>query len=201
MSSDVTFVDAAALDALVDPFPDDGPGIRFLDHDAVTPADAQRFSTTFGYLWEMARQEPSPLVSGAATRLMLTTLLDVCPNTHGPEPTSSDSRDAHPEVLKRAIAWIDSHASEDFSIADVARAARVGVQAVQLAFRRHLDMSAGQYVRRIRLHHAHDELAASDADTVSVAEVAKRWGFADVEQFVMQHRMVFGEDPQCILER
>jgi AraC-like DNA-binding protein len=103
-----------------------------------------------------AHREPVTAGSGGVT--VAATALAVFPNTAMGEPTIEDRRDAHRGTLRRAMAFIEAHADQDISIADIARASNVSTRAVQLAFRRHLDTTPTAYLRRVRLDHAHRDL-------------------------------------------
>jgi hypothetical protein len=65
-------------------------------------------------------------------------------------------------------------------------------RAVQLGFRRHLNTTPTQYLRRVRLAHAHDALKAADPDTDTVGAIARRWGFADPGRFKRMYRDAYG---------
>jgi AraC-like DNA-binding protein len=74
----------------------------------------------------------------------------------------SRSRDTTPLLLRRAIAFIEEHADTDIGVADIARASYVTPRAIQLMFRRHRDCTPMEYLRRVRLHHAHQELLGAN---------------------------------------
>ncbi|WP_211269144.1 helix-turn-helix transcriptional regulator [Saccharothrix syringae] len=54
---------------------------------------------------------------------------------------------AQPDTLRRAIAFIESNAHRDISVADIAAAGFVTVRAVQPAFRRHLGTTPMAHLR------------------------------------------------------
>ena len=97
--------------------------------------------------------------------------------------------------MRRAITFVDEHAHEEVSLADIAAAARVTIRAVQLAFRRHLDTTPSEYLRRVRLDHAHRDLLAADPAHDSVTAVAYRWGFASSSRFAAYYRQAYGLPP------
>ena len=141
----------------------------------------------------------SPLLIGAAGRLLVATALAVFPNTAVAAATTGDSRDAHNATVRRAVTFIHEHAPEDITVADIAAAAHVTARAVQLAFRRHLDTTPTEYLRRVRLEHAHRELLAADPARESVTAVAYRWGFASPSRFAARHRAIYGILPSQAL--
>ena len=141
----------------------------------------------------------SPLIIGSAGRLLAATALAVFPNTALPGRGARDRSDASPATLRRAIAFIDEHAHEDVTGAEIAAAAGVTIRAVQLAFRRHLDTTPLGYLRRVRLYYAHRQLAAADPRHESVTTVAYRWGFANSSRFAAYYRQAYGVLPSHTL--
>ena len=136
---------------------------------------------------------------GSAARLLAATVLTVFPNTAVTEPAASDGRDARPQTIRRAVAFIDEHAHEDITVADIAAAAFVTIRAVQLAFRRHLNTTPLDYLRRVRLDCAHRDLLAADPSYESVTAVAYRWGFPSTSRFATYYRRAYGVPPSHTL--
>ena len=134
-------------------------------------------------------------------RLLAATVLTAFPNTALTDPAIEDRRDAHPATLRRAVAFIDEHAHTDVTTADIAAAAHVTIRAVQLAFRRHLDTTPTEYLRRVRLDHAHHDLLAADPTRDSVTATAYRWGFPSPSRFAAYYRAAYGVPPGETLRR
>ncbi len=105
------------------------------------------------------------------------------------------------DTTGRAIAFIEERAHDDISVGDIAAAAFVTVRAVQLAFRRHLDTTPLNYLRRVRLEHAHDALLSADPDRNTVAEIAAAWHFANASRFSAYYRVAFGVAPAQTLRQ
>lgn len=137
-----------------------------------------------------------PLVVANAARLLVATTLATFPNTTLAGTAAADRRDAHPQALKRAIAFIEDNATRNITAADIARAARVSIRATQLAFRRHLDMTPMAYLRRVRISCAHADLCARDG---SVTAIAARWGYARPSVFAAHYRAAYGVSPSQTL--
>ncbi|GAB7051402.1 AraC family transcriptional regulator [Catenuloplanes indicus] len=101
-----------------------------------------------------------------------------------------------PGAVRRAIAYLEEHAAEATTLADVAAAARTGPRGLQAAFRRHLDTTPMAYLRRIRLERAHRELQAADpAQGATVGAIARRWGFTHLGRFAAAYRDEYGTSP------
>ena len=160
----------------------------------VSPEAAASWRRTLNYIGAMLRGDPAvaeaPLVIGSLSRLLAGLLLATFPNdTVGPPP-GRDEHDARSvTALRRAVAFIDASADLGIGIGDIAAAAGMSRRAVQLAFRRHLDTTPTDYLRRVRLDGAHRELlGASGGDLLTVTEVAYRWGFSSPSRFAERYR-------------
>lgn len=99
-----------------------------------------------------------------------------------------------PRALRRACDYIEAHLTEAVAIADVARAASVGVRALELGFAKHLSQSPSRYIRNRRLDAARQDLSLSRARR-RIADVALKWGFSNAGVFAKDYRERFGELP------
>jgi transcriptional regulator GlxA family with amidase domain len=140
-----------------------------------------------------------PLLIDCAAQTLAAATLAAFPNTALTEPTIEDRHDASSTTLRRAMAYIDTHAADEICLSDIADSAHVSVRAVQLAFRRHLDTTPMAYLRRVRLDHAHRALVAADPRHATVASVAARWGFANHSRFTAVYRETYGVLPRTTL--
>jgi len=180
--------------------------VRVLGHRPVSGPAALQLRHTIGYVRDHVMAAPeaerAPLVVSAATQLLAASVLQAFPSSAATDTTAEDRRDANPGTLRRAIAFIDANPDIDIGIADIARAARVTPRALQLAFRRHLDTTPLAYLRRVRLHHAHQDLAqASRGDGTTVTTVSYRWGFPSPSRFAASYRAAYGVPPSDTLRR
>jgi AraC-like DNA-binding protein len=173
------------------------PGWEFSSSEPAN-GGAQHWRDAAHYVDELLSDpeaELAPLVIGSAARLLAATALAVFANTAVTEPSDRDRRDAHPQTLRRAVAFIEEHAHQNISAADIAAAACVTTRAVQIAFRRYLDTTPLEYLRRVRLDRAHHELLAADPARDSVTAVAYRWGFSSPSRFAARYRQAYGVPP------
>jgi transcriptional regulator GlxA family with amidase domain len=141
-----------------------------------------------------------PLVAAQLAELMAATALAAFPNTTMRSDHLRSPGGVAPAVVRRAVQFVDAHASLPITVTDIARAAGVGPRALQLAFARHLGCSPTAYVRRVRLECAHRELQAADPTTGdTVAAIAARWGFAKPDRFAAAYRAAYGAPPSHTL--
>jgi AraC-like DNA-binding protein len=208
-----TVADADAETAVIDPalpneLAETAPGptprpVRLTGYEPVSPQAAAQWCATYAYVRDTVLASPDAagqsLVATSAARLLAATALAVFPNNALTDPTTGDRHDASPPALRRAVAFIEENAHRNITVADIAAAAFVTIRAVQLAFRRHMDTTPMQYLRRVRLAGAHQDLMAADPDRRTVTAVAYRWGFPSPSRFAAAHRRAYGVHPSHTL--
>jgi AraC-like DNA-binding protein len=201
----VVTVRVDALRAAADRDPDT-PAPSFTSVRALSAGHARAWRRTVGFVATTLREDEgvvaSPLIVGAAERLLAELVLAIFPNDALLAPTPRDWADARsPATLRRAIGFIEANADRDIGIGDIAGAARVSRRAVQQTFRRHLDTTPTAYLRRARLDAAHRELVEAEPGALTVTEVAYRWGFCSPSRFTERYRAAFGTTPSETLRR
>ncbi|ROS76022.1 AraC-like protein [Curtobacterium sp. PhB130] len=97
--------------------------------------------------------------------------------------------------LRRALEFVHAHANEPIGTPEIAAAAGLSPRGLQQSLRRHLDQTPGDLLRQVRLDGAHADLRHADRDEVSVAEIARSWGFGHLGRFSAAYRSRFGELP------
>ncbi len=108
---------------------------------------------------------------------------------------AADVRSA-PTAVRRAVAYLEEHASGAITVPDVAAAARVSPRSLQALFRRHLGVTPLAHLHAIRLDAARRDLLGAAGSTPStVHEVAARWGFGNSGRFARLYSERFGERP------
>ncbi|MGW7072290.1 helix-turn-helix transcriptional regulator [Streptomyces sp. NPDC054855] len=198
----VTALDPVLLHDTLGTPTEDRTQLNFFELQAPDPAAAQLWQATTSFVsHRLDGMETVPaLLSGQMARLLATTMLALFPH-QPPEHRRIDSTDATPATLLRALAYIDSHAHQDVTLTDIARAAYASPRAVQEAFRRHRGTTPLAYLRRARLEHAHRDLEAATPDTSTVTRIAAHWGFAHTSRFAGHYRSAFGQSPGMTLRQ
>jgi transcriptional regulator GlxA family with amidase domain len=94
------------------------------------------------------------------------------------------------------VAFIDEHAGQPVTAADIAAAAGVTPRALRYAFRRRYNITPAQYQWQVRLERARLELLSADPrDGVTVAGIARKWGWASPSLFTAAYRQRFRAEP------
>lgn len=142
----------------------------------------------------------SPVMAHELTRMAAAVMLDTFPNTAMTAGYAAGPGWAPSAAVRRAAAFIEAHADQSLTLADIAAAAGVTGPALQSAFRRHYDTTPVGYLRQARLERAYTELQdAEPATGVTVAAVARRWGWTSPSQFTTAYQRRFGEPPSRTL--
>jgi AraC-like DNA-binding protein len=143
--------------------------------------------------------EASPLLQAEMGRLGAIALMELYPQQGSPLPDELLlPRNAH---VRAAIEHVHAHVQLPLTSVDLAEVAHVSVRALQQAFQKHVGTTPNGYIRALRLDRIREELLVSDPHGASVAEVAKRWGFAHAGRFAAAYAEKFGEYPSETLER
>jgi AraC-like DNA-binding protein len=181
-------------------------GLRFLAARPVAPGYAHTWTATASmvrdYLHSPDDPVSHPLVHQQLVDAVVAAALSVFPNTamlRGYVPGPGDTR---PTAVRRAVAYIDAHASLPITLTDIAGASGTTAWALRAAFRRHLRTTPMAYLRRVRLDGAHQDLrAASPGRRSGVLEIAARWGFGRLDGFTAAYLAEYGCLPSVTLER
>lgn len=178
--------------------------VRFDSNRPLSSTAHRHWSDTFAYirrtLDRLSASPAAPLLTTELARLLAVTALDTFANTtmtrhHLPGPGQ-----VQPAALRRAVAYIDSHAHQPITVTDIAAAAGTTSRALQYAFRRHRGTTPLNLLRQVRLERAHHELLHADpsrGDTV--AAIATRWGFTSPGHFATTYQRTYGQPPSRTL--
>lgn len=138
-----------------------------------------------------------PLIVAGLAPLLAGALLECYPSAVTEQDLANEP--ALSESVKDAVSFIHRHAAGDVSINDVAAAVHLTPRAVQYLFRRQLGSTPTEYIRRVRLNRAHQELLAGAPSNTTVTEIAQRWGFAHPGRFAVLYRQTYGQSPHTTL--
>jgi AraC-like DNA-binding protein len=194
-----------------------GASYSGLDPASITFSDAAPVSAALAGYWSRLSNHlhdeviasdalmAEPLVRANVFHQLASALLATFPNTALAaltDPLSNGGGGAEPATVRRAVDFMDAHAHEDVGLTEIAEAARIGARSLQLAFRRHRDMTPLEYLRRVRLEHAHRDLRDGDPTRGDRVEtIAARWGFAHPGRFSVVYREHYGRSPSATLRQ
>jgi AraC-like DNA-binding protein len=194
--------DSGLLDQVAATAPGDpSEHVRLTGDRPVSPGATRQLRSMIAYLYDHVLADPAmaeaPLVVSNVSQHVAACVLSAFPHNALLEPSARDSRDAHPATVRRAIAYIDAHAGEPVTLADIAAAVGTTARAVQAGFCRHLGTTPMGYLRWVRLDGAHRDLQAADPTSgATVAAIAARWGFRPMGRFTSFYQEQYGALPQ-----
>ncbi|MFD4191837.1 AraC family transcriptional regulator [Amycolatopsis thermoflava] len=110
-------------------------------------------------------------------------------------------RPAPPRLLCQAVDIIEAEPRGAHTPSSLAQRVGVGVLDLEAAFLTCRGVAVRDYVRNVRLKGAHLRLAAGDPATIRPDEVARQWGFVDLQAFDARYVTLFGESPRETLAR
>jgi AraC-like DNA-binding protein len=180
-----------------------GQPVRLMDSAPLSPAANTLLVDAIDYVKHgvlaNAHAASSPLLSGALTDYLVTAVASGF-QMEMPEVRSLVRRPQSSEVLvRRAVAFIDDNAHTQISAADIAAAANLPPHVLEMMFVQQQGCSPMQYVRRVRLNHAHHDLVEADPSTTTVGDVSRRWGFSSSSRFAIAYRLAYGRSPAATL--
>jgi AraC-like DNA-binding protein len=179
--------------------------VGFPLHQPLCFAPALDLSSTSGAAWrrlwnyvlrelEMSGPVRSPTLRDSETaRLLMSTVLSVVPHNYSAALEGALQEDC-PRFLMRAEAFMRARAGNPPTLAQIAAAAGVATRTLHKAFVRHRGRSPLRALRAMRLEGARSDLL-TESPTMSITEIALRWGFTELGRFALEYRQRYGELP------
>lgn len=176
--------------------------IQFLSSRPRSDAAVRAWRAALDYVTDSfasAETAKHPRIVAAAGQLLAAAVLECFPsNATAGQDRLSDP--LVPKAVRTALSFIHRHAGSDIGVKDVAAEVHLTPRAVQYLFRQQLDTTPTEYLRRVRLHRAHQDLLSGHRTNTSVGEIAQRWGFAHTGRFAVLYRQTYGESPHTTLK-
>ncbi|MGE0217852.1 helix-turn-helix transcriptional regulator [Mycolicibacterium sp.] len=197
---DLTMFDTALLDRVAATPGAEGGHVRLIGHRPLSAQAQRQLDAAIDYVDTVVHDDAGPtvLVESTTASMLAAAVLAAFP-TSAATDDDADRVGAGPALLRRAITFIEGSADRDIALADIADNVHLTPRAVQYMFRRHLDTTPMEYLRRVRLDHAHRELLDADPGTTTVQMVASRWGFGHPGRFAAMYRQAYARRPSDTL--
>jgi AraC-like DNA-binding protein len=111
------------------------------------------------------------------------------------------ARSIGPTSVRRADEYIEQHAHEPLTVAQVASSAGVSIRALQQGFKRSLGATPHQIIQHTRLERAHHDLVNASAEETTVASIGAKWGFPHAGRFAALYHARYDTYPSATLRR
>jgi AraC-like DNA-binding protein len=107
----------------------------------------------------------------------------------------------HARIMARFEEVLAEDLSRPLAMPELCALIAVSDRTLRLCCAEFLGMSPTQYVLLRRLKEVRRELRDANLNMVSVAEIAHRFGFAELDRFAQSYRATYGETPSATLQR
>ena len=104
-------------------------------------------------------------------------------------------------IVKTAQDFVMEQQGEGYSVTDLCEVTSTSERTLQYAFRKILDMTPIEYLIRLRLHRAHQDLRAADSESTTVSKIAVNRGFWHFGEFSIAYKNCFDEMPSETLNQ
>ena len=124
--------------------------------------------------------------------LLLLTLLREAKNPSGGKLQTSNAVHSENEIIRQAQIFISTHIREKLSVPLVARQVDVSPSYLTALFHKNLQISPGEYIRRIKLQESKQMIREND---LNFTEIAAALQYSTVHHFSRQFKEKFGITP------
>jgi AraC-like DNA-binding protein len=146
----------------------------------------------------MSENQPGPLQHPLAAlhleQVLMGSLLLAQPHNYS-AALSSPVSSAGPRPVAHAVDLLRAKPEHAWTVSELAGDVNVSVRSLQEGFRRSMSTTPMAYLRELRLEQIHRELSDAEPGTVTVTEVAARWGITNFGRFAASYRRQFSEKP------
>lgn len=142
----------------------------------------------------------SPLMLASMEQMVATSLLLSQRHNYFDELNSSKGPIV-PRFVRRIEDYIEAYADQPITVADMAAHAGVSTRSLFAGFKKFRNTSPMLQLRYVRLQNVRRDFLERGHESVSVTEVATRWGFMHLGRFAEQYKRYFGESPSDTLKR
>ncbi|MDZ5144699.1 helix-turn-helix transcriptional regulator [Microbacterium testaceum] len=181
---------------------DDDLSVRFAGTGPVSRRLRDYWLATVRWSLTQAPLMTEPLVRAHVRRTLAIATLEAFPLAGDPRERRASAIE-QASIYTSATSWMDDHASLPVTVNDVARAVGSSVAGLRRSFAANGQLSATpeEYLSTARVSAAHADLVGADPTSVTLRDVAARWGFTDTAAFVEAYRAAYRVDPRRTLER
>ena len=122
---------------------------------------------------------------------LLLTLLRQLP---APQPAlqSSAALNGENQVIRRAQQYVAAHVFEKLSVPELAQSCQVSPSYLSFLFQKHLQISPGEYIRRIKLQQSKHMIREGNQNITQIAEALQ---YSTIHHFSRQFKEKFGMTP------
>jgi AraC-like DNA-binding protein len=141
-----------------------------------------------------------PLVALHLEQVLMGALLLAQPHNYS-AALSSPVPSAGSRPVARAVELLRASPEHAWTVSELAGDVNVSVRSLQEGFRRSMSTTPTAYLRELRMEQIYKELSDAEPGTVTVTQVAARWGICHFGRFAASYRRHFSENPSDTMRR
>jgi AraC-like DNA-binding protein len=166
-----------------------------------TVSSAGELLRLHGQACRLVKSNPDAIVHKEVTRALEQELLRALVNCLNGEEAVCEQQisKSYAEIMIRFEDYLGSHCHQQISMLELCAAIDVVERTLRIRCSKSLGLSPGNYARLRRLNLVRNALRRADSTSVTIAEVAKRYGFFELGRFSGTYRAIFGEPPSATL--
>ena len=135
-----------------------------------------------------------PLAAQRLEQVLMESLLLAQPHNYSADLSSPASPAGHRPVA-HAVELLRTNPEHPWTVSELANAVTVSVRSLQEGFRRSMSNTPMAYLRELRLEQIRKELTDAEPGTVTVTEIAAKWGITHFGRFAASYQRQFSEKP------
>ena len=108
--------------------------------------------------------------------------------------------DSNNRVLRSVVTYVHENYNKDISVKEMAAQAEISERYLRRVFARHLDCSPNQYVSKVRIERALQQLSSA-TNSYSIKEICYMCGFKTPQYFTKVFRQIVGMTPREYLRK
>ena len=141
-----------------------------------------------------------PLAAQRLEQVLMESLLLAQPHNYSADLSSPVSPAGHRPVA-HAVELLRANPEHPWTVSQLANAVAVSVRSLQEGFRRSMSNTPMAYLRELRLEQIRKELTDAEPGTVTVTEIAAKWGITHFGRFAASYQRQFSEKPSNTMRR
>jgi AraC-like DNA-binding protein len=152
----------------------------------------------------VSEHQPGPLQHPLAAlhleQVLMGSLLLAQPHNYS-AALSSPVPSAGPRPVARAVELLRASPEHSWTVSELAGDVNVSVRSLQEGFRRSMSTTPMAYLRELRMEQIYTELSDAEPGTVTVTQVAAKWGICHFGRFAASYQRQFSERPSDTMRR
>jgi AraC-like DNA-binding protein len=167
------------------------------------PAPMARLQRLHAAAGDLAERAPEIIANSDTSHGLEQALIEALVDclTSREDCESSVAQGQHAILMRRFRRVVEENSEQPLYILEICKGIRVSDRTLRICCQERLGMGPKRYLLLRRLHLVHRALCDAAPETISVTEVATRYGFWQLGRFALEYQALFGEAPSATLRQ